>query len=157
MPVDIRDLHTQPAAGGDGTLIGGAVLLWSGLSLPLAWLFARTAVRRKGDPNAPLERRRRRALRSLGRELGSATQASAQALALARFLAARTREPDHAWVGRDPREWVTSGGGVLADDALTALEAITAELDEKAWAGGDEPLEATRVRRVASTLLGGGL
>jgi len=157
LPMDIRDLHTSPASGADGTRIGGAVLLWSSLSLPLAWLFARTAVRRRGDPNAPLERRRRRALRRLGRELSSATQASAQALALARFLAARTREPDHAWVGRDPREWVNSGGGALAEEALSSLEAITAELDEKAWAGGDESLDAARVRRVASTLLGGGL
>ncbi|MEE8466906.1 MAG: BatD family protein [Planctomycetota bacterium] len=157
IPMDIRDLHTRPAPGADGTLIGGAVLLWSGLSLPLAWLLARTMVRRRGDPHAPLERRRRRALRNLGRELRTASKSSAQALALARFLAARTREPDHAWVGRDPRAWVSAGGGALAADALTALEALTAELDESAWAGGDEPLQATRVRRVATTLLGGGL
>lgn len=157
IPMDIHDLHTRPASSADGTLIGGAVLLWSGLSLPLAWLFLRTAVRRRGDPDAPLERRRRRALRNLRRELRTASNASAQALALARFLAARTREPDHAWVGRDPHEWVGAGGRALAADALAALQAITAELDEKAWAGGDEPLDGTRVRRVASTLLGGGL
>ncbi len=69
------------------------------------WPFARRAVRRYGDPDSAVARRRRGARAVLRRELSAANDASQRAAAVARYLAARTGEPDAAWVGRDPLAW----------------------------------------------------
>ena len=99
---------------------------------------------------------RRAAARRLRQDLGRATTASAQSTALARFLAARTGEPDAAWFGRDVRGWAAENEGL--DETLVAeLSALEQELDEQAWAANDQPLDAERIRRVAEAASKGGL
>ena len=67
---------------------------------PVLWLLARVLVRRRGDPAAPVERRRRAARRRLARELKRTASAGEQTRAVVRFLSARTRDADQAWLGR---------------------------------------------------------
>ena len=115
---DVRDLDARPlaeGAGWDAAVAPGDAQLLAGLVLvPCAWLGLRTAVRRRrGDPGAPLERRRRRARRRLARELSRASAPSEQLAAFTTFLAARTREPEAAWIGR----------GTLLDGAPSSGEA----------------------------------
>lgn len=154
--VDLADVNTTPRAGAGVLPLGGAALAWTGAGLPLAWLLLRTLVRRRGDPAGPEARRRRLARRRLARELASAASASAQGAALARFLAARTREPEAAWVGRDVEAWAAAREG-LAPELATALVEVERELDQRAWASEDQPLEAARLLAVADQVLRGGL
>jgi hypothetical protein len=120
---DIRDLWTAPLAAATGGPEPGrgrsGVPLGLGLGatggLLLAWGLLRRPLRRGSDPAAPLERRRRRALRQLGRDLGRAASPDQRYLALCAYLAARTREQAEAWVGRDPLAWWREGAYGRAD------------------------------------------
>ncbi|MDF1797644.1 MAG: BatD family protein [Planctomycetota bacterium] len=114
---DIRDIDaTALGSGGTGGGGSGPVPMvpigGSALGLMLAWGFVRKPLRRGLDPTAPLERRRRRALAALRKDLrqaesvgDAAAVAEARHAALCRFLGARTREDESAWVGRDPMDW----------------------------------------------------
>jgi hypothetical protein len=126
--------------------------------VPLAWLGLRTAVRRRADPDAPVERARRAAKKVLRREIAAASTASAQARALERFLAARTGESAQAWVGRDVVEWSReAGAGRLALEDARALAALQAELDQRTYAGRDEPVDGASVLAIADRVAQGGL
>ncbi len=160
---DVRDIVARPLEARrerrpPGWLVGGLLL-----TTPLVWLGLRTAVRRRGDPDAPLERRRRRARRQLARALAGEPDARVQLDALHAFLAARTREPDAAWSGRDVRAWVGDGGGDRAPGALldperaTALAALTEELERAAYGGAGSRVDRERVLGVADDVLRGGL
>ena len=123
------------------------------------WFAARRLVRRNGDPASPLLRARRRARRTLVRELARAVKASAQAESLHRFLAARTGERAEAWVGRELEAWRQArpeSERPSAEDARVLAE-LEAAFDERIWAGEDAPLERERVLAVADRLLKGGL
>jgi hypothetical protein len=159
--VDIRDIHTRPlssrtpAAPGGGVLVGGAAAIAAG------WLALRTAVRRRGDPDAPLERARRRARAVLARSLRNARTASDEARALRRFLADRAGDVPEAWVGRDVRAWAAEGRArgetQLTDAEALALQPVVEQLDERTWAGRDEPVGADVIVALADRLVKGGL
>jgi len=157
--LDIQDIQTEPATA-QAPFAPGSALVGSVLALcACGWLAGRTLVRQNGDPASPRLRARRRARRTLGRELARATKASEQAQALHRFLAARSGERSEAWVGRDFEAWRTArpeSERPSAEDGR-ALAALEAEFDAHIWAGTDAPLERARVLAVADQLLKGNL
>jgi hypothetical protein len=156
--VDIQDIQTAPARRRDLPSPGGGTIAGTLFSLPIVWLGLRTAVRRRGDPDAPAARARRAARRLLRRELSAAKTASEQARALRRFLAARTAEPPQAWVGRDAVLWRREAEKpALAEEQARSLRDLLSQLDERAWARGDAPLEPGRIEQAAEALLRGGL
>lgn len=164
---DLADIQTEPSRETDPPRPGGGAIGTALVAIPILWLGLRTAVRRRGDPDAPIARVRRAAKRVLRRDLARAETASDQARALQRFLAARTGEPEQAWVGRDAVAWARAraernahdGGEVatLPGESVRALAEILASLDERAWARGDEPIDAREIERVAELVAGGGL
>lgn len=164
---DLADIQTEPAREPDPSRPGGGAIGAAFVAIPLLWLGLRTAVRRRGDPDAPIARARRTARRALRRDLARAKTASEQERALQRFLSARTGEPEQAWVGRDPVAWARAssersareGGGVatLSDESARALADLLASLDERAWARGDAALPVEEIERVAERVTGGGL
>ena len=157
---DVRDIvaEARPPQGGGGApgpgVLGGLLAL-----TPLLWLGVRTGVRRRGDPDAPLERRRRGARRSLGRALANATDAKQQLDAFHEFLAARTKEPGQAWLGRDVAAFRAehSGVGTLSDSSAADLERLLADLNRAAFGGDGTAVDKTRITAVAADLIGGGL
>jgi len=160
---DVHDIVAQaapaPRSGGAGGGPGPRTLGGLLLAAPLLWLGVRTRVRRRGDPDAPLERRRRRARRVLARSLASATDAKQQLDAFHAFLAARTREPDQAWLGRDVAAFRAEHprGGDLTDESAATLERLFDDLSRAAYGGDGRALDAARIERAASELIGGGL
>lgn len=154
--LDIRDIDARPIAGARAETRRGW-LPWSALGGVLfGWMALRTWVRKQGDPDAPRARALRSARKVLARELGAAAKASDQARALERFLAARTGESATAWLGRDVVAWAEDEGRLGADDAR-ALAAAMAKLDERTWAGTDQPLERGELLAVADRVMQGGL
>ena len=153
--IDIHDLKSAPQDAESTPTLGAARLLSSGLGLLLGWWMTRTLVRkRQGDPNSASARRRRRALKGLEGKLNRATSSSSQAAALARFLAARSMEPDSAWIGRDLTQWcdLNEASGRLRD-AMGGVAHLLSELDEAAWAQEDHPMDRARIRAVARDLI----
>jgi len=153
---DVRDLKTQPLADVPPAS-PGVRRLGVALGLALAgWGLLRRRVRRlHGDPNAPLERRRRRALPKLKRDLARASTARDQADALHAFLAAASKESEEAWVGRDVEAWAAERE---LDPALFELLASSLrELDREVWAGDDHWMESGRLFDLARRLIGSGL
>jgi hypothetical protein len=173
--LDIRDIQTEPARERELPRPGGGTIVAALLGLTVLWFGLRTAVRRRGDPDAPLARARRAARRALRRDLAGARTASDQARALQRFLAARTGEPAPAWIGRDALAWARSdaddrredrvepwatgarGSARLPEEDARALAALMASLDERAWARSDEAIEAREIEGIAERLVRGGL
>lgn len=166
---DLEDIVLPSAAGtlGDDSSrrIGGRTLFGAMASSLLAWLLLRTFIRKRlGDPDSAQARRRRAARRSLSRALGSAQDSAAQAAVVHRFLAARTREAQQAWVGRDAGAWADSLE--LPDrlrPALQSLDKLLRELDAHSYgvpsdsAGGGSALQRERILSVIDELLRGGL
>lgn len=160
---DIIDIDARPltTVGGSDPGAGRGVgadptqdrLLMAGFAgLPILWLVGRALVRRRGDPDAPLERRRRRARRELSRELARSSAPERMLSAFTTFLSARTREADEAWTGRDVDLWNSASGGVSEEDART-LSDLLSRMERAAYGGGarvekDEVLDvAGRVGR----------
>lgn len=157
---DVRDIVAvaKPAPGRNSG--PGAVTLGGLLALtPLLWLGVRTSVRRRGDPDAPLERRRRRARRALERGLANAHDAKQQLDAFHEFLAARTKEPEQAWLGRDVRGFRAEHplGEGLDDAAVESLGTLLDDLNRAAYGGDGGALDRERITRTARELIGGGL
>ena len=74
------------------------------------------------------------------------------------FLAARTGESSQAWLGRDAHEWCRDNGISIDSETLDALDRVTAQLDERSYAGGtDSQIEAAQILAVADRLVNGGL
>ncbi|MCP3919240.1 MAG: protein BatD [bacterium] len=155
---DIRDIKSEPNTSSGLPPIGGGTLLGALFSMPFAWLVGRMLLRhRRSDPSAPLERRSRAAPRKLSKGLRRAGTAAAQAECLHAFLAARTREGEQAWLGRDPLEWREAVDADVEEGALRELKDVLGELDRRTYAGDGKPLDASRVRGAASQLVKGGL
>jgi hypothetical protein len=160
---DIRDIRTAPIAAraGDGPAAPGPLAL--GLvaaGAVVAWLALRTEVRRRrGDPDAPVERRRRRARRDLARDLAAAEDESDELHALLRFLAARTREPDWAWVGRDPLEFLGDADDPELAEGGEVLALTLGRLERAAYAhrNGEDKPGHREILNVADQLIRGGL
>ena len=164
---DLADIQTEPALEPDLGGPGGGTIATALVAIPILWLGLRGAVRRRGDPDAPVARARRAARRVLRRDLGAARSASDQSRALQRFLAARTGEPDQSWVGRDPVAWSRGREernaregtrlAVLSPESSKSLAELLAQLDERAWARGDQPMGAEEIERVAERVVQEGL
>jgi hypothetical protein len=156
---DIRDIDATPLTGvapTGGSVPGDRALLGLGVALPLVWLATRTVVRRRrGDVDGPRERRRRRARRTLARELRGASSAGEQLTVLREFLGARTREAPYQWVGRRAALQPSLAAGPAAE-----LDALVERLERAAYAGtaeGAQTVASAEVLAVADRLLGGGL
>lgn len=158
LALDIRDVKTRPA-GPPLRRPGARWVAMALLGVPALWLLARILVRRRGDPAAPVERRRRAARRRLARDLKRSANAGEQTRALVRFLSARTRDPDQAWLGRSHAEWREGdeGRAVLDMEAAHEMDALRADLDESSYAGTDAAVDSGRILRTADRLLRGGL
>lgn len=151
---DLRDLaDATRGARGLGRPGVGAVLV-ALLAVPLC-AFAAARVRRMlGDPRAPLERRRRRALGVLRRDLAASTSARDDLAAVCAFLAARTREGEGAWVGRDVAAWTA---GRLSSDTTAELQRLLDELERAAFGGASDRPPQDRALAVARRAMGEGL
>jgi hypothetical protein len=155
---DIRDLVVDPRPRREGGGPGAGAVIAALLLAPALGLGARVAVRRRRDPEAPLERRRRGARRALRRALGQAQGPKEQLDALHAWLAARTREAPQAWVGRDVLAYAREGGGAWSGASARALSDTVAALEAAAY--GDAPAAATdpaRLLELADRLAGEGL
>ena len=131
---DIRDIRSEVprvAAGGGGDLdpdpdflgkLGGALAL-----VGVGWIGLRVFVRRRGDPAAPANRRRRAARRNLKRGLKQSDSASGRLHAFGGFLSARSGEGVGAWIGRD------LGPARELDEALAEVAKAMAALDAAVW------------------------
>ncbi|MCZ6596193.1 MAG: BatD family protein [Planctomycetota bacterium] len=169
--LDVRDIDARPVGNARaGSALGGlrepppALVGATLVGVPLLWLGLRTRVRRRGAPDAPIERRRRRARKRLARDLARARTASDELAALHVFLAARSREADQAWVGRDPLAWLRANALGAPDvnrvngrgeDAAARLAELIARLERSAYAEENGPVGGKEVLRVADGWIGG--
>ena len=150
---DIRDIDARPLAerveGSEDRLDDRWV--FAGLiGVPVAWLLLRVLARRRGDPAAPLERRRRRARRDLARSLRGDVDSRVALESFTAFLAARAREPVEAWIGRDPRS--------LGDEEPVLDEAaeLCARLEHAVFGRGGA-VGTEEVLSMADRIVGAGL
>ncbi len=159
--VDIRDIQTQALSDRSTHGPGGTALIAGAAGIAVGWFALRTSVRRRGDPDAPRARARRRARKQLARGLQDARTASDEARALRRFLADRSGDLPEAWVGRDVRDWAREQREeralTLSDADALALQQTVSKLDESTWAGQDAPVGNDQVLGLADQLLKGGL
>jgi hypothetical protein len=159
--VDIRDIHTRPLPDRSSSGPGGTALVAGAAGIAVGWFALRTGVRRRGDPDAPRARARRRARKQLALGLRDARTAGDEARALRRFLADRSGDSAEAWVGRDVRDWAREqrevGAATLSDADAVALQQTVSRLDESTWAGKDAPLGQDHVLALADQLVKGGL
>ena len=152
-------------AGGPAALApSDRTLLVAFAATPFLWLGLRTLTRRRRvDPDAPLEKRRRRARKALARALRDEDDPAGHLLAFTTFLAARTREPDEAWTGRDPEEWSAArangarerNGSQPAQEWRSAAE-LMARLEAGVYGDGG-PVGSDEVLEVADGLVRSGL
>lgn len=155
---DVRDIHVDELPSEIGRAPSGKLILSLLLASPLVWFLGRKLARRSGDPDSPLNRRRRRAGGKLARDLRKATNASEQARALASYLGARTREEEHAWLGRNLEDWAAEHGSKAPSSTLMAeLEQLQADLDQSSWANADQVIDSARIRGTALRLAKEGL
>lgn len=158
---DLRDIQTVAQSSVRPSSPGGTALLATGASILFAWLGLRTWVRRRGDPDAPRERARRRARRVLERALRSAHTPEEQARAVHAFLAARSGETPEAWAGRDPVAWSSTHAAetprIRAEDAADLRQLLT-RLDAAIWGGANSAKVDDRdVLTLADRVAAGGL
>lgn len=156
---DLRDIQTDPASGGVPSAPGGGALALVATGTFAGWIALRTAVRRRGDPDAPRARARRRAKRELERALRSARTPEEQMSAVHAFLAARSGETPEAWAGRDPVRWSREHGGARLEPAAARdLGLLLARLDAAIWGGaGASKVEERDVLALADRVAAGGL
>lgn len=153
---DLRDLQDAVHGGRTPDRPGIAAVLAVLLAGPVLALGLARARGVLGDPNAPLERRRRRALRTLRSELAVSADARDDLRAWCAFLAARSREGEGAWVGRDAAEWVRTGTSRLKADGARELARQFEELERAAFGGGAR-CDRSRLQALAQRLTGEGL
>jgi hypothetical protein len=113
--------------------------------------------RRRADPWAPLERRRRRARRELARELEHAASARDELLALQKFLAARTAERPEAWQGRDLNAWFAEQCPDVPRELVLELEQLVLGLEASVWGGVNASNGRKSAMELAQRLEGAGL
>jgi hypothetical protein len=107
-------------------------------------------------PGAPLERRRRRAVRTLERALARARNPAEQLAALNEYLAARTRERAEAWNGRDFARWAAERAPALPERVVHETSEAMAGLEAAVWGGASAP-DGERLRALARSLAEAGL
>jgi hypothetical protein len=154
---DLRDLADATRGAGGGGRPGIAAVLAALLAVPALALVAARVRSVRGDPHAPLERRRRRALRALRRDLAASAGARDDLAALCTFLAARSREGDGAWIGRDVAAWARAAGARLSAETTAELQRLLDELERAAFGSGVERPPRERALGLARCALGEGL
>ncbi len=157
---DLRDVQRTWNSHSDLPRPGKSAVLFVFGALPFLWIAMGRIARRRGDPWAPMERRRRRAKAQLARDLDKADSPRAELGALQDFLGARTAERAQAWQGRDVGAWFARQSLAVAPDAVNDLERLIAELEAAAWGGAPKPAQAAvreRALSVAERLVRGGL
>jgi hypothetical protein len=154
---DLIDIASQLDADGELARPGARTVLVGLGALPLLWLGLRRIARKRADPWAPLERRRRRARRGLARELARADSARAELFALQEFLAARSAERPEAWAGRDLGAWFAQKCPQVPRELVAELERQVGALEAAAWGGGSRPNVREPVLDLARRLEGVGL
>ena len=157
---DLRDIDARPLSGDgrEARAPARGLVLAALLGAPVVGLLVRAAVRRRGDPGAPLERRRRRARRKLARALAVAAGPADELRALATFLAERTREPEEAWIGRDVEAALRarSNGSAVPPEDAERLRELLARLERAVWSREGERVQPSELLDVADRLLGRG-
>ncbi|MEM9383011.1 MAG: BatD family protein [Planctomycetota bacterium] len=149
-PIVLRDIAARPVAGarsgGSGGGPGAPLALLALLAILVGWLVLRRWVRRRGDPASASARRRRGAAGRCAAELRRAAEPAAVALALERFLAARTGEVEQAWIGRAR----LADGPVAhtAPELETQYTTLRRDLDRAVFSvdAGDPATESARAR-----------
>lgn len=158
--VDLRDIQTNSDAGGNTPAPSGGALAITGTAIVAGWFVARALVRRRGDPDAPRARARRRAKRDLEHALRGAKTPEEQIEAVHAFLAARSGETAEAWAGRDPVAWSRASDEPRIDaEAAKELRSLFARLDAAIWGGGGNrnKIDDREVLALADRVAAGGL
>ncbi len=127
--------------------------------LALTWFALRTAMRQGGaDPGNAIDRRRRKALAHLERELRTSLEPERDLGAWNEFLAARTKEPAEAWFGRDSIRWAEGPQGArLSDASVATLTRISHDLESAAYGERENRVEREELLASAKELLEDGL
>ncbi|HTF87203.1 MAG TPA: BatD family protein [Planctomycetota bacterium] len=157
---DLRDVDRKWSEAGDLPRPGRTTVFFAFGLLPFLWIAMARVARRRGDPWAPLERRRRRAKAQLARELAQADSPRAELGAVQNFLGARTAEVPEAWQGRDLREWFARHSIAVEPEVIRELQGLIAELEAATWGGARRPAQSSvreRALSVADRLVRGGL
>ena len=154
---DLDDVEAHLVAERELRRPGKRTVLLTFGALPILWLGLLRVARRRADPWAPLERRRRRARRELQRELERADSARLELVALFNFLAARSGERPEAWQGRNLSEWFAQKCPEVPRELQTELERLIHALEAAAWGGGPRPAIRGPALELAKRLEGGGL
>jgi hypothetical protein len=157
---DLHDVERQWKSEGDLPRPGKTTVFFAFGALPFLWIALARIARRRGDPWAPAERRRRRAKAQLARELSQASSARAELGALQSFLGARTAERPEAWQGRDAARWFSAQAIDVPPDVVGELQQLIADLEAAAWGGAKAPAQGAlreRALSVAERLVRGGL
>jgi len=158
--VDLRDIQTSSDSSGDTPAPSGGTLAATATAAVVGWLALRAFVRRRGDPDAPRARARRRAKRDLERALRGAKTPEEQIEAVHAFLAARSGETPEAWAGRDPVAWSRATDEPRIDpESAQALRSLFARLDAAIWggAGNRNKIDDREVLALADRVAAGGL
>ena len=141
VPDALRDIAARPREDEErfapGPAPGTAAMTL--LASIVGWVSLRRFVRRRGDPNSVVARRRRGALGRLKRDLGAndaRADTRVRALALERFLAARSNTAPEAWIGRS--EFEPTDGFVASDELQAEFQSLRTELDRPVF-GADAP------------------
>ena len=154
---DLRDLADAARGARAAGRPGLPAVLAALLAVPVLGLVAARVRRVRGDPRAPLERRRRRALRALRGQLAASRGARDDLAAVCAFLAARSREGDGAWLGRDVAAWARDAGARLSGETAAELQRLLDELERAAFGGAAERPARERTLAVARRAMGEGL
>lgn len=154
---DIQDIETQARAPRSRARPGALAVLAALGGAPLLGLAARAQLRRRRDPEAPLERRRRAARRELKRAFARSDGPKDELEALHAWLAARTREAPQAWLGRDVREFAARRSTRWSGASAEELATLIAELERAAYGGGANGAASARALALAERLEGEGL
>lgn len=127
--------------------------------LTLTWFALRMAMRQGGaDPGNAIDRRRRKALAHLERELRTSLEPERDLGAWNEFLAARTKEPAEAWFGRDSRRWAEGPKGArLSDASVATLTRVSHDLESAAYGERENRVEREELLASAKELLEDGL
>jgi hypothetical protein len=153
---DIHDIVLRAEPAPEPTRPGAPLVVAMLAITPAGWLALRTAVRRRGDPNAPAERARRKAKKQLSRSLQTAKSAREQLDVVYAFLAARTRETPQAWIGRGLDQALAESTTLDKARVQPLFDAI-AELERSAWGGRGEAQQPERIVQAAEEAVRGGL
>lgn len=133
---DVRDLRPELRADADWPSPGRGAVIACLAAAPLIGFGLLRAARRRADPAAPAERRRRRARRELAKRLATESSPRAQLDLLHEYLGARSGELAQAWEGRDVVDWFSARRPTVAGALVDELRRTILDLEAAAWGGG---------------------